>query len=226
MVEGRERCWGRVGEVRCCLPQVLSIHIFSEEDLLFLNTLEVSEEEFQVLKAEQGILVDFAHFPGKVISLLEKCVQAGLGAKPRSALWLCVLWQQCLRVAGCVIQTCQEQPSGCYSDTTDKGRSALYRRSHAGLHVGFRRSCRHEMGPSSSRWWKLTTSTSCHTSRLDSGQAAVLTSSTSWLIACQKPSSIVSGYSSSSWPVRCAVCAAHCASGFQHDSRHQKYPQG
>ena len=113
MVEGRERCWGRVGEVHCCLLQVLSIHIFSEEDLLFLNTLEVSEEEFQVLKAEQGILVDFAHFPGKVISLLEKCVQAGLSAKPRCAFWLCVLWQQCLCVARCVIQTCQEQPSGC-----------------------------------------------------------------------------------------------------------------
>lgn len=54
--------------------QVLRIHVSSEEDPYFLHTLEVTEDEFQSLKAEQGILVDFASFPGKIISLLERCI--------------------------------------------------------------------------------------------------------------------------------------------------------
>lgn len=56
--------------------QVLRIHISTESDLLFLHTLEVTEDDFQGLKAEQGILVDFSHFPGKLITLLEKCIHA------------------------------------------------------------------------------------------------------------------------------------------------------
>lgn len=54
--------------------QILRITLSSESDLTFLHTLEVSEEDFQSLKNEQGILVDFASFPGKIISLLEKCI--------------------------------------------------------------------------------------------------------------------------------------------------------
>jgi hypothetical protein len=62
---------------------VLRIHISSEEDPFFLHTLEVSEEEFQALKAEQGILVDFGHFSGKIITLLEKCLASQLPDAPR-----------------------------------------------------------------------------------------------------------------------------------------------
>lgn len=54
--------------------QVLRIHISSEEDPFFLHSLEVSEDDFQGLKVDQGILVDFAHFPDKIISLLERCL--------------------------------------------------------------------------------------------------------------------------------------------------------
>lgn len=54
--------------------QVLRIHISSEEDPFFLHSLEVSEEDFQGLKVDQGILVDFAHFPDKIITLLERCL--------------------------------------------------------------------------------------------------------------------------------------------------------
>ncbi|MEW5299491.1 MAG: hypothetical protein WDW36_002505 [Sanguina aurantia] len=53
--------------------RILRIHISSDSDHYFLHSLEVSEEEFQSLKNEQGILVDFASFPGKIISLLERC---------------------------------------------------------------------------------------------------------------------------------------------------------
>ncbi len=59
-----------------CPAQVLRIHISSETDLFFLHTLEVSEEDFQSLKNEQGILVDFASFPVKIITLLDKCTAA------------------------------------------------------------------------------------------------------------------------------------------------------
>eukprot|EP00967_Tisochrysis_lutea_P031203 scaffold36749_cov19-Tisochrysis_lutea.AAC.2 len=56
--------------------QILRIHISSESDLFFLHSLEVSEEDFQSLKNEQGILVDFASFPGKVITLLDRCINS------------------------------------------------------------------------------------------------------------------------------------------------------
>jgi hypothetical protein len=63
--------------------QVLRIHVSSEEDPYFLHTLEVTEDEFQSLKAEQGILVDFASFPGKIISLLERCIASQAADMPR-----------------------------------------------------------------------------------------------------------------------------------------------
>jgi spindle assembly abnormal protein 6 len=67
----------------CCCVQVLRIHISSEDDPFFLHTLEVSEDDFQTLKAEQGILVDFGNFPGKIITLLEKCLSAQQPDMPR-----------------------------------------------------------------------------------------------------------------------------------------------
>ncbi|PNH08928.1 Spindle assembly abnormal protein 6 [Tetrabaena socialis] len=63
--------------------RILRVHISSDSDLYFLHTLEVSEEDFQSLKNDQGILVDFASFPGKIISLLERCIAAQPGDSPR-----------------------------------------------------------------------------------------------------------------------------------------------
>lgn len=63
--------------------RVLRIHVSSEDDPYFLHTLEVTEDEFQSLKAEQGILVDFASFPGKIISLLERCIASQAADMPR-----------------------------------------------------------------------------------------------------------------------------------------------
>jgi spindle assembly abnormal protein 6 len=48
--------------------------VSSDADLCFLHSLEVSEEDFAQLKHEQGILVDFSSFPGKIITLLDKCI--------------------------------------------------------------------------------------------------------------------------------------------------------
>lgn len=36
--------------------------------------LEVGEEEYALLRADQGIRVDYANFPGKLIGLLDKCI--------------------------------------------------------------------------------------------------------------------------------------------------------
>lgn len=65
--------------------QILRVHISSESDLYFLHSLEVSEEDFQSLKNEQGILVDFASFPGKIITLLDKCNASQPTDAPRCA---------------------------------------------------------------------------------------------------------------------------------------------
>jgi spindle assembly abnormal protein 6 len=63
--------------------KVLRMHLFNDSDLFFLHTLEVSEEDFQTLKVEQGILVDFANFSGKIIDLLKRCIQSRGEDTPR-----------------------------------------------------------------------------------------------------------------------------------------------
>lgn len=63
--------------------RVLRVYISSEGDPFFLHTLEVSEEDFQTLKVEQGILVDFSNFPTKIISLLERCITSQRSDMPR-----------------------------------------------------------------------------------------------------------------------------------------------
>ena len=79
MVPGVQLLQNLLGALR----QILRILLSSEEDLQFLYTLEVSEEDFQALKAEQGILVDFENFPGKVMTLLQKCAAARSEEPPR-----------------------------------------------------------------------------------------------------------------------------------------------
>ena len=63
--------------------QVLVIQIWSEQDLSSLHTLEVREDDFQALKQEQGILVDFRGFPAKIITLLQRCLASCREDPPR-----------------------------------------------------------------------------------------------------------------------------------------------
>ena len=65
------------------------MYIFCEVDLLFLHTLEVGEDDFQQLKAEQGIVVDFSDFSEKLVGLLRKCVASRAEAVPRFRALLC-----------------------------------------------------------------------------------------------------------------------------------------
>jgi spindle assembly abnormal protein 6 len=56
--------------------RILHVQITDESDYYFLQTLDVSETEFHVLKREQSLLVDFTTFPSKLIELLQLCVQS------------------------------------------------------------------------------------------------------------------------------------------------------
>ncbi|XP_046374795.2 spindle assembly abnormal protein 6 homolog [Haliotis rufescens] len=53
----------------------LVVRLTDESDLFFLYTLRLGEEDFQSLKIQQGLLVDFGAFPQKFIDLLEMCVR-------------------------------------------------------------------------------------------------------------------------------------------------------
>ena len=46
-----------------------------DNDFYFLYTMRLSEDDFQTLKAQQGLLVDFGAFPQKFIDLLNLCLQ-------------------------------------------------------------------------------------------------------------------------------------------------------
>ena len=63
--------------------QVLRVQVTSETDPFFFHHMEVSEDEFQSLKVEQSILVDFAQFPDKFIELLEECIASRGEENPR-----------------------------------------------------------------------------------------------------------------------------------------------
>ena len=74
---------GTLADIGPMLAQALRVYLLNEADLTFLHSLEVSEEDFTALKAEQGILVDFGSFPAKLVSLLEKCIASRVQDPPR-----------------------------------------------------------------------------------------------------------------------------------------------
>ncbi|XP_076462246.1 spindle assembly abnormal protein 6 homolog [Babylonia areolata] len=53
----------------------LLVRLTDDKDLFFLYTLCLGEEDFQSLKVQQGLLVDFASFPQKFMDLLNMCLQ-------------------------------------------------------------------------------------------------------------------------------------------------------
>jgi spindle assembly abnormal protein 6 len=62
------------------------VQITNELDPFFFYSLEVNEDDFQSLKVEQCILVDFATFPHKFIELLEQCIVSSSTDNPRCAM--------------------------------------------------------------------------------------------------------------------------------------------
>ncbi|XP_014665309.1 PREDICTED: spindle assembly abnormal protein 6 homolog [Priapulus caudatus] len=64
----------------------LIVRLTDETDLLFLYSLVLGEEDFQSLKSQQGLLVDFSAFPQKFIDLLNLCLQEQSSNVPRFVL--------------------------------------------------------------------------------------------------------------------------------------------
>lgn len=60
----------------CQGVRAIRIYIFNEIDFHELYTLDINEDDFQTLKADQGILVDFSKFADKVVDLVQKCIDA------------------------------------------------------------------------------------------------------------------------------------------------------
>ncbi|XP_034355785.1 spindle assembly abnormal protein 6 homolog isoform X1 [Arvicanthis niloticus] len=66
----------------------LVIRLTDDTDPFFLYNLVISEEDFQSLKLQQGLLVDFLAFPQKFIDLLQQCMQEHVKETPRFLLQL------------------------------------------------------------------------------------------------------------------------------------------
>ncbi|KAJ7555211.1 hypothetical protein O6H91_05G026800 [Diphasiastrum complanatum] len=126
----------------------LQVQITNELDPFFLYSLEVNEDDFQTLKVEQCILVDFSTFPHKFIELLEHCIEAGSNDSPR---FLAVLQVRTGDSAFSVVETNQfkhlSHLSLCFrqgNDSTIKsylaGRLAEFKCANADLHGKLRRT--------------------------------------------------------------------------------------
>ncbi|XP_060884384.1 spindle assembly abnormal protein 6 homolog isoform X1 [Labrus mixtus] len=66
----------------------LLVKLTDDKDPYFLFNLFVSEEDFQSLKVQQGLLIDFASFPQKFIDLLNLCSAEQESDNPRFLLQL------------------------------------------------------------------------------------------------------------------------------------------
>ncbi|KAF5909818.1 spindle assembly abnormal protein 6, partial [Clarias magur] len=66
----------------------LVVRLTDDSDLYFLYNLVISEEDFQSLKVQQGLLIDFTAFPQKFIDLLEQCISEQSKENPRFLLQL------------------------------------------------------------------------------------------------------------------------------------------
>ncbi|XP_044218001.1 spindle assembly abnormal protein 6 homolog isoform X2 [Thunnus albacares] len=66
----------------------LLVRLTDDIDPYFLFNLSISEEDFQSLKVQQGLLIDFASFPQKFIDLLNLCYSEQESDNPRFLLHL------------------------------------------------------------------------------------------------------------------------------------------
>ncbi|XP_072367487.1 spindle assembly abnormal protein 6 homolog isoform X3 [Scyliorhinus torazame] len=66
----------------------LIVRLTDDIDPLFLYNLIITEDDFQSLKHQQGLLIDFSAFPQKFIDLLQQCIQEESKDVPRFLLQL------------------------------------------------------------------------------------------------------------------------------------------
>ncbi|CAJ0965140.1 unnamed protein product [Ranitomeya imitator] len=91
-------CGERRQTVRVCIEQHtasspvhkkdLVVRMTDDTDPFFLYNLVISEDDFQSLKLQQGLLVDFTAFPQKFIDLLYQCINEENKEVPRFLLQL------------------------------------------------------------------------------------------------------------------------------------------
>lgn len=70
------------------LKKDLTVRLTDDTDPFFLYSLHLGDEDFQSLKSQQGLLVDFTSFPQKFIDLLQLCIQEQDKDVPRFLLQL------------------------------------------------------------------------------------------------------------------------------------------
>ncbi|XP_064422547.1 spindle assembly abnormal protein 6 homolog [Latimeria chalumnae] len=68
----------------------LVVRLTDDTDPFFLYNLSIGEEDFQILKSQQGLLVDFSAFPQRFIDLLEQCISEQEKELPRFLLQLII----------------------------------------------------------------------------------------------------------------------------------------
>ncbi|XP_078252265.1 spindle assembly abnormal protein 6 homolog isoform X2 [Rhinoraja longicauda] len=66
----------------------LTVRLTDDTDPFFLYNLTISEDDFQSLKNQQGLLVEFSAFPQRFIELLDQCIQEQSKDVPRFTLQL------------------------------------------------------------------------------------------------------------------------------------------
>ncbi|XP_029473917.1 spindle assembly abnormal protein 6 homolog isoform X3 [Rhinatrema bivittatum] len=66
----------------------LAVQLSDDADPFFLYNLTIGEEDFQSLKNQQGLLVEFSTFPQRFIDLLEQCILENDKQVPRFLLQL------------------------------------------------------------------------------------------------------------------------------------------
>ncbi|XP_071800128.1 spindle assembly abnormal protein 6 homolog [Asterias amurensis] len=66
----------------------LNVRLTDDADPFFLFNLALGEEDFQSLKVQQGLLVDFSAFPQKLIELLQRCFEEQSKDSPKFVLHL------------------------------------------------------------------------------------------------------------------------------------------
>ncbi|KAM9331449.1 spindle assembly abnormal protein 6 homolog [Gastrophryne carolinensis] len=85
----------------------LTVRLSDDADPFFLYNLTLGEEDFQSLKNQQGLLVEFSAFPQRFIDLLEQCISEQKKPMPRFLLQLltCSNGQDCMSASLNIIET-------------------------------------------------------------------------------------------------------------------------
>jgi spindle assembly abnormal protein 6 len=76
----------------------LIIKLTDDQDPFFLYSLYMSEEDYQILKCQQGLLVDFGAFGQKFVDLLNLCEKDEKTESPKYVYPLFGLyWSKCTK---------------------------------------------------------------------------------------------------------------------------------